>query len=295
MTKEAHERAGAGGGAGTETDGRRRNPGRPVRHALTPASREPCTHIRPAAGSATTRRLSAPCSAWPSSPRPWCSATASSRPRCPVRLPLFCRPNAGSQRAFRSSQSAAPSGRCAHAPHGKRSNKSERPAAAAARCRCQSAVVSAVSGLEVATDNINNDVVIGVSCTILVLLFSFQFYGTHRVAAAFSPIVMLWLLANAAIGIYHLADNGATIFKARLSSLPRSLSLRRSSLPHSSVPDGQAARQRGFFCMALPAGVFAALDRHLVPRPRALWVDCAEQRHAERDGRRGHVLGPGPL
>ncbi len=76
-------------------------------------------------------------------------------------------------------------------------------------------VVSAIAGLEVAVDDLHRDVVIGVSCAILVLLFTFQYKGTRAISIAFSPIVILWLLANTAIGIWQLVDKGPEIFKVR--------------------------------------------------------------------------------
>lgn len=42
------------------------------------------------------------------------------------------------------------------------------------------AVMSAVSGLKVASSAINQDVVVGVACGILVLLFSAQQFGTGK-------------------------------------------------------------------------------------------------------------------
>ena len=64
-----------------------------------------------------------------------------------------------------------------------------------------SAVLSAVSGLQVKVA-LSQNAVVGITCGILVALFMMQRFGTARVGAAFAPIVIAWMLANAAIGIY---------------------------------------------------------------------------------------------
>ena len=65
--------------------------------------------------------------------------------------------------------------------------------------------MSAVSGLTVAVPEISNATVTGVTCAILVALFSVQSFGTGKVSAVFAPVVLLWLFSNAAIGLYNLA------------------------------------------------------------------------------------------
>ncbi len=87
-------------------------------------------------------------------------------------------------------------------------------------------MTSAISGLTVATDNVTQDMVVGISCAILVVLFMAQFAGTDKVAFTFSPIVILWLLCNAIIGVYNLARNGAEALEVRAApglSRPRGL------------------------------------------------------------------------
>jgi KUP system potassium uptake protein len=57
-------------------------------------------------------------------------------------------------------------------------------------------------------------VVLGLTATILVLLFASQRWGTSWVGGAFAPIVIVWLGLNAGVGVYNLASHGGTIFKA---------------------------------------------------------------------------------
>jgi KUP system potassium uptake protein len=54
----------------------------------------------------------------------------------------------------------------------------------------------------VVNKNVGTDIVVGVSCAILVLLFILQPLGIHRLGSAFAPIVMIWLLFNLVFGIY---------------------------------------------------------------------------------------------
>lgn len=75
-------------------------------------------------------------------------------------------------------------------------------------------VLGAIQGIRVADESITTATIIGVSCTILVLLFAVQPLGVHRVSSAFAPIVILWLLFNAVFGIYNLIQHDHTVLKA---------------------------------------------------------------------------------
>ena len=75
-------------------------------------------------------------------------------------------------------------------------------------------VLGAIQGLQVVDPNISTSVIIGVSCAILVLLFLVQPLGTSRIASTFAPIVIIWLLFNAAFGIYNLALFDHSVLKA---------------------------------------------------------------------------------
>lgn len=49
------------------------------------------------------------------------------------------------------------------------------------------------------------DAIAGISCAVLLALFFVQRFGTGRLGTAFSPVLILWFLSNAAIGIYNIA------------------------------------------------------------------------------------------
>lgn len=58
------------------------------------------------------------------------------------------------------------------------------------------------------------DYVVLISCVIIVVLFSLQHHGTHRVAFVFAPIVAAWLLCISSIGIYNIFRWNPHIFHA---------------------------------------------------------------------------------
>lgn len=47
--------------------------------------------------------------------------------------------------------------------------------------------------------------VAGISCAILLALFSIQRFGTSRIATAFSPVLIAWFTVNAGVGIFNIA------------------------------------------------------------------------------------------
>ena len=57
-------------------------------------------------------------------------------------------------------------------------------------------------------------VVVLVAVVILVSLFSVQHYGTDRVGWLFAPIVFLWFLSIASIGMYNIWKHDTTVLKA---------------------------------------------------------------------------------
>lgn len=71
-------------------------------------------------------------------------------------------------------------------------------------------VLSAVEGLEVGTAAFK-PYVIPVTVTVLILLFSFQRYGTAVVGTLFGPICLLWFLALGAVGVYNIAQHPAVL------------------------------------------------------------------------------------
>lgn len=58
------------------------------------------------------------------------------------------------------------------------------------------------------------DYIVAISCIILVVLFSLQHHGTHRVGFMFAPIVIAWLLCISGIGIYNIYRWNPGIFRA---------------------------------------------------------------------------------
>jgi len=75
-------------------------------------------------------------------------------------------------------------------------------------------VLGAIQGIKVAAPDISTSTIIGVSCTILVLLFAIQPFGTTKLATTFAPIVVVWLLFNFCCGIYNLALFDHSVLKA---------------------------------------------------------------------------------
>ena len=66
-------------------------------------------------------------------------------------------------------------------------------------------VLSAVEGLEVATPFFE-PYVVPATIVILVALFVFQKHGTARMGIVFGPVIVVWFLTLAALGLYRLVD-----------------------------------------------------------------------------------------
>lgn len=71
-------------------------------------------------------------------------------------------------------------------------------------------VLSAVEGLEVATPALHSWV-LPVTIAVLVVLFATQRFGTSTVGRAFGPIIVLWFLALAAIGLNNISGNSEVL------------------------------------------------------------------------------------
>ena len=67
-------------------------------------------------------------------------------------------------------------------------------------------VLSAVEGLQVVAPALDNYVV-PLTLVILILLFAFQKHGTARVGTFFGPIMLLWFLTLAALGVMHILEH----------------------------------------------------------------------------------------
>lgn len=74
-------------------------------------------------------------------------------------------------------------------------------------------VLSAVEGIAVAAPA-TQPAIVPVTIIILLLLFLVQFLGTNKVGAIFSPIVILWLLLLAGMGIFNMVKFGPGVLKA---------------------------------------------------------------------------------
>jgi len=71
-------------------------------------------------------------------------------------------------------------------------------------------VLGAVEGLQVAAPALHQWVV-PIALVILTGLFMFQRFGTERVGRLFGPVMLLWFLAIAALGIAHIGDDPAIL------------------------------------------------------------------------------------
>jgi KUP system potassium uptake protein len=67
-------------------------------------------------------------------------------------------------------------------------------------------VLSAVEGLQVVAPALDNYVV-PLTLLILIVLFAFQKHGTARVGAFFGPIMLLWFLTLATLGVMNILDH----------------------------------------------------------------------------------------
>ncbi|KAK9434293.1 potassium transporter [Lipomyces doorenjongii] len=73
-------------------------------------------------------------------------------------------------------------------------------------------VLSAIGGIAVAAPSLN-DAVLPISCGVLILLFLSQRFGSGKLSNIFAPIVLLWLIAIAIVGIINITKYPA-VFKA---------------------------------------------------------------------------------
>jgi KUP system potassium uptake protein len=72
-------------------------------------------------------------------------------------------------------------------------------------------VLSAIEGLKVATPAFD-PYVVPLTALILVVLFTFQSRGTARVATFFGPVMVVWFIAIAVAGLWHVARNPAVLW-----------------------------------------------------------------------------------
>jgi len=72
-------------------------------------------------------------------------------------------------------------------------------------------VLSAVEGLKLAAPALEHYVV-PLTIVILIALFSVQSRGTARVATAFGPVMALWFITIAVMGLLHISDDPTVLF-----------------------------------------------------------------------------------
>lgn len=75
-------------------------------------------------------------------------------------------------------------------------------------------VLGAVQGIQVVSPGLGRPAIVGITCSILILLFLLQPLGTSKIGTFFAPIVLLWLLFNLGVGIYNLITYDHTVLKA---------------------------------------------------------------------------------
>ena len=71
-------------------------------------------------------------------------------------------------------------------------------------------VLSAVEGLKVAAPGLHTYVV-PITLVVLTGLFMFQRHGTERVGALFGPVMTVWFIVIALLGLLHIGDNPAIL------------------------------------------------------------------------------------
>src|SRR4051812_33919871 len=67
-------------------------------------------------------------------------------------------------------------------------------------------VLSAIEGLKIVTPAFD-PYVVPITIAILIALFTVQSRGTAKIAAWFGPITLVWFVALAAAGLWHIAQN----------------------------------------------------------------------------------------
>eukprot|EP00258_Populus_trichocarpa_P037617 XP_024453636.1 potassium transporter 3 isoform X2 [Populus trichocarpa] len=75
-------------------------------------------------------------------------------------------------------------------------------------------ILSSVEGLQVRAKNLHHGMLVIIALFLLIGLFVLQHYGMHRVAFIFAPIVILWLLSIAFVGIYNIIKWNPRVYQA---------------------------------------------------------------------------------
>ncbi|XP_027920193.1 potassium transporter 3-like [Vigna unguiculata] len=75
-------------------------------------------------------------------------------------------------------------------------------------------VLSSIKGLEIEAKITNKSVLSRISCVLVIGLFVMQHRGSYKVAFAFPPIIILWLLTIFMIGIYNIIKWNPRVYGA---------------------------------------------------------------------------------
>uniref|UniRef100_A0A5B6Z4J0 Potassium transporter n=1 Tax=Davidia involucrata TaxID=16924 RepID=A0A5B6Z4J0_DAVIN len=75
-------------------------------------------------------------------------------------------------------------------------------------------VLSAMGGIKAAASSMTDDKIVWISIAILIVLFMVQRFGTDKVGNSFAPIICIWFLSIAAIGVYNFFTFDPTVVKA---------------------------------------------------------------------------------
>ncbi|XP_039031984.1 potassium transporter 3-like isoform X1 [Hibiscus syriacus] len=124
---------------------------------------------------------------------------------------------------------------------------------------------SSIEGLKDRSNNLHYGVVLVIACLLLVGLFVLQHRGTYSVAFMFAPIVILWSLSIAAIGLYNILKWNPRVYKA-LSPFYIYTFFRDTGY------DGWISLGGVLFCITGTEGMFADLGQYTAASIRLSFV-----------------------
>ncbi|CAO1945176.1 unnamed protein product [Urochloa humidicola] len=75
-------------------------------------------------------------------------------------------------------------------------------------------VLSAVSGIREKSPGLTQAQIVWISVAILFVLFSLQYFGTDKVGYTFAPVISVWFLLIAGIGLYNLVVHDIGVLRA---------------------------------------------------------------------------------
>jgi KUP system potassium uptake protein len=72
-------------------------------------------------------------------------------------------------------------------------------------------VLGAINGLSIAAPVFSQLVIVAISAIILFVLFMFQRHGTHRIGKVFGPVMLVWFVTIATLGVIEIAREPAIL------------------------------------------------------------------------------------